>query len=310
MHMDDLLTRQVPQSLEAEQSVLGSMLIDEPVRAATSSASSAPEDFYLQAEPRDLRDDLRRCSTISRGHRPGHRARQDAASGAFMTKNSSTKYLMQLMEITPTAANVKQLLRRSSTTRRCCATCRHGRRRASSRRSTRASARRRRSWRQRRRRSTPCGAATRASQSRAHRHGAAEGLRPPGGAGGVRQRHPGPVHRPARSRPEVINGLNKSDLAAAGGPTRHGQDVHGAERRAERRKEEPAEDRGVFLARNVAASSWSRACSPTRALWTTRSSSPASSTMEDWSKIGHRGLGPEPDGHPRGRQSRPSPLRR
>ena len=29
MSMDELLSRQVPQSLEAEQSVLGSMLIDE-----------------------------------------------------------------------------------------------------------------------------------------------------------------------------------------------------------------------------------------------------------------------------------------
>ena len=46
--MRNCLTRQTPQALEAEQSVLGSMLIDEPLRTATSSVSLQPEDFYLR----------------------------------------------------------------------------------------------------------------------------------------------------------------------------------------------------------------------------------------------------------------------
>ena len=55
MPVDELLGRQVPQSLEAEQSVLGSMLIDERCVPDVISLLQ-PDEFYLQ--PRDLRDDL------------------------------------------------------------------------------------------------------------------------------------------------------------------------------------------------------------------------------------------------------------
>lgn len=50
--MDELLSRQVPHSLEAEQSVLGSMLIDS--RCVSDVIGMVrPEEFYLQ-QNRDI----------------------------------------------------------------------------------------------------------------------------------------------------------------------------------------------------------------------------------------------------------------
>ena len=48
MPMEDLLTRQAPHSQEAEQSVLGSMLIDSRCISDVVGVVR-PEDFYLQA---------------------------------------------------------------------------------------------------------------------------------------------------------------------------------------------------------------------------------------------------------------------
>ena len=45
--MDELLTRQMPHSLEAEQAVIGSMLID-PSCVADMLELVKPDDFYLQ----------------------------------------------------------------------------------------------------------------------------------------------------------------------------------------------------------------------------------------------------------------------
>ena len=47
MAMEELLTRQTPQSLEAEQAVLGSILIDSRCVADVIGLVRA-EDFYLQ----------------------------------------------------------------------------------------------------------------------------------------------------------------------------------------------------------------------------------------------------------------------
>ena len=45
--MDELLNRQVPQALDAEQSVLGSMLIDERCVPDVIGLLT-PDDFYLK----------------------------------------------------------------------------------------------------------------------------------------------------------------------------------------------------------------------------------------------------------------------
>ena len=50
--MDELQTRQMPQALDAEQAVLGSILIDSRC-VADVIGMLRPEDFYLQ-QNRDL----------------------------------------------------------------------------------------------------------------------------------------------------------------------------------------------------------------------------------------------------------------
>ena len=103
--MDELLNRQAPQSLEAEQAVLGSMLIDSRC-VGDVIGMLKPEDFFLRqnqelfetiysmfnyAEPIDAVTVLNKLKEL------GH-----------FDEQTTPKYLMQLMEITPTAANVKQ----------------------------------------------------------------------------------------------------------------------------------------------------------------------------------------------------------
>ena len=160
MPMEDLLTRQAPHSQEAEQSVLGSMLIDSRCISDVVGVVR-PEDFYLQAN-REIYETMYEMFSYSEVIDPVTVLDKMRARGVY-NEESSTKYLMQLMEITPTAANVKRyaqivhdkaLLRNLSEAPP-----------ASSRRSTRASARRRRFWKQRKSASMPCGAATRTSRS-------------------------------------------------------------------------------------------------------------------------------------------------
>ena len=217
--------------------------------------SCSPEDFYLQAEPGDLRDHLRdvqlsprsstrsRCSTrcSERGvydeeslHAISHAAHGDHADGRQR----------------------QAVCAASSMTRRCCAVCPQA-----------ASEHRRDGLRGRRLGagdSGSCGKAdlrpARAAISeRALEHignGAAQGLRPPDGAGPVRQRHSGPVHRPARpgqedQRPQQVR--PHPDCR----PARHGQDVHGAEHCAERGEKEPAARPWRFSPWKCPGSSWS-----------------------------------------------------
>ncbi len=102
--MDDLLTRQIPYSAEAEQAVLGSVLID-PEKTGDLMELLTPSDFYLETnrlifeaisdlftagrtvDPVVLLDEL-----IYRGH------------GSKISRD----YFMQLIESTPTAANIKE----------------------------------------------------------------------------------------------------------------------------------------------------------------------------------------------------------
>ena len=65
--MDELLNRQVPQSLEAEQSVLGSMLIDERC-VPDVIGTLRPEDFYLK-QNREIYETIYTLSLIHISHR-------------------------------------------------------------------------------------------------------------------------------------------------------------------------------------------------------------------------------------------------
>ncbi len=103
--MDDILARQAPHSLEAEQAVLGSMLIDS--RCVNDIVGLVrPDDFYLQAN-RDIYETMFEMFSFSQTIDPVTVLEKMRERGVFDEQNSS-KYIMQLMEITPTAANAKQ----------------------------------------------------------------------------------------------------------------------------------------------------------------------------------------------------------
>ena len=102
--MDELLGRRAPQSLEAEQAVLGSMLIDSRC-IADVIGMLRPEDFYLQ-QNRDIYETIYSMFNYSEVVDPVTVLDKMKTRGAFTEQ--STGYVMQLMEITPTAANVRQ----------------------------------------------------------------------------------------------------------------------------------------------------------------------------------------------------------
>ena len=102
--MDELLGRRAPQSLEAEQAVLGSMLIDSRCIAEVIGILR-PEDFYLQ-QNREIYETIYSMFNFSEVVDPVTVLDKMKERGVFT--DASTGYVMQLMEITPTAANVRQ----------------------------------------------------------------------------------------------------------------------------------------------------------------------------------------------------------
>ena len=103
--MDELLGRQAPHSLEAEQSVLGSLLIDS--RCVNDVIGMVrPEDFYLKTN-REIYETIYEMFSYSQVIDPVTVLDKMRERGVY-DEQSSTKYIMQLMEITPTAANAKQ----------------------------------------------------------------------------------------------------------------------------------------------------------------------------------------------------------
>jgi replicative DNA helicase len=102
--MDELLARQVPHSTEAEQAVLGSMLIDSRCVGEVVDLLK-PEDFYLP-QNRDIYETIYSMFNFSETIDPVTVVDKMRERGVFGDK--TVEYVMQLMEITPTAANVKQ----------------------------------------------------------------------------------------------------------------------------------------------------------------------------------------------------------
>ena len=103
MAMDEeLLQRQAPQSLEAEQAVLGSILIDS--RCITDVVGIVkPEDFYLK-QNREIFETIYTMFNYSETIDPVTVLDKMKELGYYQDK--SRDYILQLMEITPTAANV------------------------------------------------------------------------------------------------------------------------------------------------------------------------------------------------------------
>ena len=102
MANEDLLLRQMPHSLEGEQAVLGSMLID-PDCVKNVMDRLRPGDFYL----RQNREIFETILTMFNYSRPidGITVFGEMEK-AGLTDGNTRSYLAQLMEITPTSANV------------------------------------------------------------------------------------------------------------------------------------------------------------------------------------------------------------
>ena len=105
--MDELLSKQMPHSTEAEQAVLGSMFIDEGCIPEVVTALK-PEDFYLR-QNREIYETIYRMVELSASIDLVTVLDQMRQNGTFK-ENTTDRYVMQLMEITPTAANVKEYI--------------------------------------------------------------------------------------------------------------------------------------------------------------------------------------------------------
>ena len=103
MAMDEqLLSRQPPHSLEAEQAVLGSILIDSRCVADVVGLVRT-EDFYLE-QNREIYEAIYTMFNFSQPIDPVTVLEKMRQLGYY--HDNSRDYIMQLMDITPTAANV------------------------------------------------------------------------------------------------------------------------------------------------------------------------------------------------------------
>ena len=98
---EELMLRQVPQSLEAEQSVLGSILIDSRCLADIVGILR-PEDFYQQ-QNREIFETIYAMFNFSQTIDPVTVLDKMRELGVY--HDNSKDYILQLMQITPTAAN-------------------------------------------------------------------------------------------------------------------------------------------------------------------------------------------------------------
>ena len=116
-----LLLKQLPHSVEAEQAVLGSILIDSHCVDEVID-QLRPDDFYVK-QNREIYETIYSMSTYSLPIDPVLVLEQMKKTGVY--NENTTNYLFQLIEITPTTANVgeyvqivkdKTLLRRVAET--------------------------------------------------------------------------------------------------------------------------------------------------------------------------------------------------
>ena len=107
MAADELLLRQAPHSPQAEQAVLGSMLID-PDCIKDVMDKLQPEDFYLRAN-RDIFETIYHMFIYSRPIDGVTVAGEMERNGVY---NDNTRdYQVQLMDVTPTSANVMEYVK-------------------------------------------------------------------------------------------------------------------------------------------------------------------------------------------------------
>ena len=100
--MDEIVSRQMPHSVEAEQAVIGSMLLDARCVPEVIGKVKA-SDFYVKVN-RDIFETIFSMFNYSMVIDPVTVLEQMRIAG--LSNEGTSNYLMELMEITPTAANV------------------------------------------------------------------------------------------------------------------------------------------------------------------------------------------------------------
>ena len=104
---EELLLKQLPHSVEAEQAVLGSMLIDARCVPEVSD-QLRPDDFYVK-QNREIYETIYSMFNYSLTIDPVTVLENMKQNGVY-DENTSRGYLLQLMDTTPTAANVKEYI--------------------------------------------------------------------------------------------------------------------------------------------------------------------------------------------------------
>lgn len=103
--MDELLGRRVPHSPQAEQAVIGSMLID-PACIPDVLKTARSEHFYIQAN-RDIFDTIFTMFNYGQTIDPVTVIEQMKERGVYH-EETTRSYIVELMRLTPTAANVSE----------------------------------------------------------------------------------------------------------------------------------------------------------------------------------------------------------
>ena len=107
MEDEQLLLRQMPHSVEAEQAVLGSMLID--ARCVPEVIDQLRSDDFYVRQNRDIYDTIYSMFNYSLTIDPVTVLEHMKQNGVY-DENTSRGYLLQLMDTTPTAANVVEYI--------------------------------------------------------------------------------------------------------------------------------------------------------------------------------------------------------
>ncbi len=104
---NELLLKQLPHSVDAEQAVLGSMLID-PRCVSEVIDKLRPSDFYIR-QNRDIYKTIYTMFNYSLTIDPVTVLENMKQNGCY-DENQSRGYILQLMDATPTAANVGEYI--------------------------------------------------------------------------------------------------------------------------------------------------------------------------------------------------------
>ena len=108
MPADELLSRQMPHSLEAEQATLGAMLIDAGCIKDVMD-KLRPEDFYVQ-QNRSIFETLYTMFSYSKPIDALTVLDEMRKNGVY-DEQTTRNYLAQLMEVTPTSVNVMEYVK-------------------------------------------------------------------------------------------------------------------------------------------------------------------------------------------------------